>query len=165
MNIFILDTDTQKCAQYHNDRHCSKMILESAQLLSTTMNFFGLHHVYRPTHKNHPCSKWLRESYANFEWLVSLTDRLDSEFYFRFKNIHKSAAMVREHIQPYLTDLKNAYERNNIPTDKMTPFAQAMPDILKSDDAVISYRNYYIQEKQHLAKWSKRETPEWWVNK
>ena len=35
MNIFILDKDIEKCAQYHCDKHLIKMILESAQLLCT----------------------------------------------------------------------------------------------------------------------------------
>lgn len=35
MNIFYLDTDPTKAAQYMTDRHVVKMILESAQLLST----------------------------------------------------------------------------------------------------------------------------------
>jgi hypothetical protein len=35
MNIFYLDTDVVKCAEYHNDKHTVKMILEYAQLLST----------------------------------------------------------------------------------------------------------------------------------
>lgn len=29
MNIFVLDTDTKKCALYHNDKHVIKMILET----------------------------------------------------------------------------------------------------------------------------------------
>ena len=35
MNIFILDENIEKCAQYHCDKHIIKMILESAQLLCT----------------------------------------------------------------------------------------------------------------------------------
>ena len=35
MNIFYLDHDVTKCAEMHNDKHCVKMILEYAQLLST----------------------------------------------------------------------------------------------------------------------------------
>ena len=35
MNIFILDEDIDKCAEYHVDKHVVKMILESAQLLCT----------------------------------------------------------------------------------------------------------------------------------
>mgnify|MGYP003645011953 CR=1 FL=1 len=35
MNIFFLDERPDKCAEMHNDKHCVKMILESAQMLST----------------------------------------------------------------------------------------------------------------------------------
>ncbi|SER70381.1 hypothetical protein SAMN05421690_10568 [Nitrosomonas sp. Nm51] len=37
MNIFVLDLDIKKCAQYDCDQHVSKMILESAQLLCTAL--------------------------------------------------------------------------------------------------------------------------------
>ena len=36
MNIFILDNDIDKCAEYHLDKHIVKMPLESAQMLCTT---------------------------------------------------------------------------------------------------------------------------------
>ena len=35
MNIFYLHNDPKICAEMHNDKHCIKMILEYAQLLST----------------------------------------------------------------------------------------------------------------------------------
>ena len=35
MNIFYLHEEPQNCAQMHNDKHCVKMILESAQMLCT----------------------------------------------------------------------------------------------------------------------------------
>ena len=35
MNIFYLDKDPITCAEMHVDKHCVKMILEYAQLLST----------------------------------------------------------------------------------------------------------------------------------
>jgi hypothetical protein len=61
--------------------------------------------------------------------------------------------------------------RENIPRDDafeevgLTPFAQAMPDKYKSDDPVLSYRNYYMsEEKQKIATWSKkRGKPAWYV--
>jgi hypothetical protein len=33
MNIFLLDWDVRKCAQYHVNRHSTKMCVEYAQLL------------------------------------------------------------------------------------------------------------------------------------
>lgn len=35
MNIFYLSTNTDECARYHCDKHVVKMILETAQMLST----------------------------------------------------------------------------------------------------------------------------------
>ena len=35
MNLFYLDEDLDKCAEYHVDNHVNKMILEAAQLLCT----------------------------------------------------------------------------------------------------------------------------------
>ena len=35
MNIFYLDHNVRKCAEMHNNKHCVKMILEYAQILST----------------------------------------------------------------------------------------------------------------------------------
>jgi hypothetical protein len=33
MNIFVLDSNPKKCAQYHSNSHVVKMVLETAQLL------------------------------------------------------------------------------------------------------------------------------------
>jgi hypothetical protein len=35
MNLFFLDTDPKKCAEYHCDKHVVKMLLELVQLLYT----------------------------------------------------------------------------------------------------------------------------------
>ena len=61
MNIFILDNNPQLCAQYHNNKHVVKMILESAQLLCGAHWVTGGEAPYRLSHKNHPCSIWVRE--------------------------------------------------------------------------------------------------------
>ena len=61
--------------------------------------------------------------------------------------------------------------KENIPTDEkfeeqeLTPFALAMPEKYKTEDAVKSYRNYYMsEEKQKIATWNKlRSKPEWYI--
>jgi hypothetical protein len=47
---------------------------------------------------------------------------------------------------------------------RLTPFALAMPNEYKTDDPVISYRNYYMsEEKQKIASWNKRRPkPAWY---
>ena len=152
MNIFILDHDITRCAQAHNDKHVVKMILETAQLLSTVHWQTGGQGPYKQTHVNHPCSIWARASKGNYLWLCEFGIELCREYTHRYGKVHKSEAVIRslaKHIPP-------------LPKFDMTPFAQAMPDEHKANDAVTAYRNYYIQEKAMLAKWTKRERPYWY---
>ena len=159
MNIFVLDQDPIKSAQYQADKHVVKMILESAQLLCTT------HHMcpsvtlpdrfYKLTHKNHPCNIWLRESLDNYKWLCRHALALCTEYTFRYCKLHASQDIIKWCDQ----------NDPDIPNIGLTPFAQAMPDEYKNDDPVNAYRDYYWYDKRHKFKcvWTKREKPYWWV--
>jgi len=154
MNIFVLDLDIKKCAKYHVDRHCTKMIVEYAQLLC------GVHHIvesgyeipYKLSHKNHPSAIWARECIENYIWLCDLGLELCKEYTFRYGKTHKSQAVI-EWCLTHKPKLKV--------NDDLTPFALAMPDECKVDDAIQSYRNYYMTEKRRMANWKNREIPEW----
>lgn len=152
MNIFILDKDVKKCAQYHNDKHVVKMILETAQLLCTAHWENGSEAPYKSTHKNHPCGIWARESKQNYIWLCRLGLALCREFEFRRGKEHKTKEVIK-------------WCLTNVPKlDKLglTEFPLAMPDEYKTDDPVESYRNYYLNDKRHLASWEKRGQPDWY---
>lgn len=152
MNIFVLDLDIQKCAQYHCDQHVSKMILESAQLLCTALNKKGFDSPYRSTHRNHPCVLWVEESYDNFIWLTKLAMALNSEYRYRFQKDtdHKSVSVIAE-----ISSI--SYELAGL-----TPFVQAMPEQFKvPGDPVAAYRRFYIGEKLSFARWTRRQRPEW----
>ena len=152
MNIFILDRNVQLCAQYHNNKHLNKMIVEHVQILSTASRLLGLDQGYKLTHKNHPCVKWVLESSENWSWLVSLTYSLHLEWKIRFNHNtdHKSIQVLRKMNPP-------EYENKGL-----TTFALAMPAHCKTSDPVESYRNYYMQEKRHLANWGNRGVPNWY---
>jgi hypothetical protein len=150
MNIFILDTDLAKCAQYHVDKHVVKMILEYAQLLSTTVRLSGIDAGYKATHVNHPCTKWCKSSLSNWRYLRELAQEVQNEYYFRYKKVHKSWELILTLPEPNIEDIG------------LTKFALAMPDQYKVNDAVQSYRNYYKADKRHLAAWKNRTIPDWW---
>lgn len=150
MNIFILDYDFDINAQYYVDKHVVKMPLEYAQLLSAAVRLSGFDAGYRLTHKNHPCTKWARESIDNFMWLKKLAEAVGKEYTYRYGRVHKSTIVARE--LPIPTDL---------PIKGLTKFAQAMPNQYKNEDVVTAYRNYYIGEKAHLFSWKKRDIPKW----
>jgi len=154
MNIFLLDTDTRKCAQYHCDKHVVKMILETAQLLC------GVHHMtdqvtdqvpYKLSHKNHPCAIWSRESLSNYLYLCDLGLELCKEYTYRYGKRHKSQDVIEWCVT----------NKPNICDKEFTEPARAMPNEYKVDSVVESYRNYYIGEKSKIAVWKNRDTPEW----
>jgi len=154
MNIFILDNDHQKNAEYHIDKHVSKMITEHAQIMSTVVRLSGIDSGYKKTHVHHPCVKWAGESLSNWLYMLNLTKELHKEWKIRYNHpkerIHKSYGVMLELPRPNIKDIG------------LTPFAQAMPDEYKSNDAVESYRNYYINEKRNIASWKNRNSPYWW---
>ena len=158
MNVFYLDRDPVICAKYHCDRHVVKMILESAQLLCSVINEYANEQItpYKTTHRNHPCTIWVKQSIHNALWLYDLTEALNDEFMFRFdkKVEHKSYQMLRE---ANIRNLLYYY----LPDSPQTEPALAMPEYCKLSDPVESYRLYYTLEKQHLLKYTRRELPKW----
>ena len=176
MNIFYLDKDTKICAEMHVDKHCVKMILEYAQLLSTAHRVLDGHEsitlsvsgrkkktwtisddrnnvLYSATHINHPSAIWVRNSLENYQWLYNMFRDLLKEYTYRYGKTHK-CSMLLGHLQ---------YPPNNIPKDK--PFTEptpAMPDQYKVvGDSIKSYKNYYIGDKQRMFSWKNRQTPSW----
>lgn len=178
MNIFYLHNDPRTCAEMHNDKHCVKMILEYAQLLSTAHRFLDgnpdqrlstsgrkktvyvlADHrdttLYSATHINHPSAIWVRQSYNNYFWLSELLIELCKEYTHRYGKVHK---VERDGL---LNELLHAPKNINLsaPFTEPTP---AMPDDVKVlGDSIASYRKYYIQNKAHLAKWKNRPVPCW----
>lgn len=176
MNIFYLDHDVDACATYHTDKHCIKMILEYAQLLSTAHRILDGKEtigksktgrkvkrwvlddnresvLYSATHVNHPSAVWVRQSLENYIWLSDMLFALLKEYTYRYDKKHKCELLARHLGYPPL----------NIPHKPFTQPTPAMPDDVKiTGDSIGSYRNYYIKNKAHLANWKKRKTPEWY---
>jgi hypothetical protein len=169
MNLFILSLIQKEIAEYMMDKHVSKILLEAVQMLCSAKRILDPEDVinekiYKLAHKNHPVTIWCRKSKENFLWTLDLIEELHKEWKFRYNHSelknHKSyliAQLLKENIP---NDDKFEYAR-------LTPFALAMPDKYKTDDPVLSYRNYYMsEEKQQIASWKKkRDKPDWYVTK
>ena len=157
MNIFYLDRDPEIAAQMHCDKHVVKMILESAQMLSTAHRVLDGDEIadskglYKMAHKNHPCTIWARTNSENYEWLWNLYDHLMKEYTYRYGKHHASER---------LTHALWEFPRNISHGDFTDP-PQCMPDYCKSDDTVTAYQTYYIIEKSDFAKWPDDRRPEW----
>jgi len=157
MNIFYLDKDPMIAAQMMCDKHVVKMILESAQLLSTAHRVLdgdvyadsvGL---YKTAHKNHPSTIWTRASVHNYMWLYNHMISLMQEYTCRYGKHHASERLVAPLRKTPTT----------IPVVDFSDPPQCMPDYCKTEDTVSAYRYYYINEKASFAKWKNAKIPEW----
>lgn len=155
MNIFYLDYDIELCAEYHNDKHCVKQVLEYFQLISTTLHLSGLPCPYKPTHINHTCAKWSRESGANLSYLESLFVYLSDEYEYRYGRVHACRIKWEE----YYHTIQQCIDL--LPSKDFTCPPLCMPDQYKTSCPVESYRLYYLGEKSRMLKWTCRDTPYW----
>ena len=153
MNIFVLDQDPKTAAQMLVDKHVVKMILESAQILSTVCHAKGVEAPYKATHKAHPCTVWAGQSKGNWQWLVDHSLAMCNEYTHRYGKTHASQRVIE-----WCRD-----NRPEFPDNERTPFAQAMPKEYKKPCPVDAYRAYYMGEKAKFATWKNRPTPYWWT--
>ena len=176
MNIFVVDSDPIESARSLLDKHVVKMPLETAQMLSTNQRVLdgrmihdqgkGRKYVfddsredmlYKATMINHPCTIWARQTLGNHRWLCIHGLELCMEYTRRYNRIHACQRIIQWcHENP---------PRNISQSDKVTPFAQAMPEKYRNSDAVIAYRNYYIHEKYRIARWKCSKIPSWFSEK
>lgn len=167
MNIFITDTRPIVCAEHHCDVHLRKMIVETAQLLSTAhVELDGIQVAYKSTHKNHPSAVWVRSDYRNYRWAFTLLYFLTKEYQYRFDKPHKTA----EYCKVLVPAPKNIGGLRQASGDIVPKeFVLAMPDEYKSESVETSYQNYLndkfrewlSREKPMKVEWTKRDVPVW----
>lgn len=101
MNIFAISPCPKTCAAFSVDKHCVKMILETAQMLSANFklldcdsiqNDSGDHFDLVSSPKSvvqHPCTKWARSSRHAMLWLAELGAAYCETYTRRYDKIHK----------------------------------------------------------------------------
>ena len=157
MNIFYLDNHPDEAAEMHCDKHCVKMILEYAQMLSTAHRELDGNVpdiLYKSTHKNHPSTIWTRSSKQHYDWLFRLFRMLSAEYTLRYGKIHKTWEKLGNILE---TAPKNIVENG------WSDPPQCMPDHCKKPDTIDAYRNYYLTEKASFSTWNYSKQPTWWV--
>ena len=176
MNIFVLDQDPTVSAQQYCDKHVPKMVVELLQQLGSAVIRHGAKPEQMPLTKkgtplkggyhNHPCTRWVGDSRANYMWAIDHAQELCREYTRRFDKTHFCEAGIR-HLR---------YMSKRIPEGNITPFALAMPDDYRpenvdsediiyhatGDTAVQAYRDYY--HSKQFAQWNKgTDAPSWWM--
>jgi len=153
MNIFCVDADPITAARALPDRHVTKMILESAQMLSIVFSphYWDIGEVYKVdgtpfktakgAFKNHPCTQWAAASFENCAWLIQHACAMCTEFRARYgkphgleKSLFECKKLFHEHTGESITCYRN-----------ITGFTRAMPEDIKFDDTIddiTAYRKY-----------------------
>ena len=160
MNIFVLAESPTLAARYHDDVRLPKMVVELYQQLGSAVRRHGATDEQMPLtqkgtplkggYHNHPCTRWVGDSLANFFWAHRHAMALCHEYTSRFGKVHSCQAGIVK-----LLDLSVL-----IPSGTLTPFAQAMPDEFRRKDgnAVEAYREYYRHGKNYM---NKGKGPQW----
>jgi hypothetical protein len=163
----------------HNDKHVVKMILEYAQLLSTAHRVIdGIlidgysktgrkqkkyvlsddrdSTLYSATHINHPSAIWVRVRESHYRWLFTLWIELMDEYTYRYGKVHASSRLISGLSKPPTNiEFGGGY-------DEPTP---AMPEDYKvKNDSITSYRNYYINDKAKMSRWTNSPMPTWFAD-
>lgn len=182
MNIFYLNENPKQCAEEHLDKHCVKMILEYAQLLSTAHRLLDgkLYEgktnagrnikrwklddhnletlLFKASHVSHPSAIWCRKNVQNYMWLAELLEWTCAEYTHRYGKVHS----VEQ--SGLMQTLKNNFPKN-LPIGEFTEPTPAMPDDCKvPGDSLASYKKYYIEKKRLFAKWTNRPMPSWFAD-
>lgn len=163
------------------DSHVVKMIIETAQLLSTAHRIIDgeqvlveLRHketgkvkkknvwilpdnrndiVYACTHVNHPSAIWTRQSVENYNWLVDHLYHLGKEYTHRYEKRHLTIEKCFYTLQSPPHGLRD--------WDWTKPPSAMDESYIISDDPIVNYRNYYKHGKERLHKWKNRQPPPW----
>lgn len=152
MNIFVLDQSPEVAASLHCDQHLNKMILESAQMLSTAMHQWYPHlspYLYKPAHPNHPCTKWVCSNIENAYWVAELMYHLDTIRQDLGSNEH--ASMVIHQM------FHNNYDYSA--SNKTEPFVFAGPLQLKLRPDLSIYQKYQELYKLKYKQWLDTKRP------
>jgi hypothetical protein len=126
LNIFVTNACPKKCAEFLDSARLRKMVLETAQLLSSAIQLCGYtgSDVYKITHKNHPSNVWCRTSQGNYKWLLAHFKALCEEYTLRAGKTHASSKLL-----PVL-------EANThlLPEGNQTPFSNNARNLTKGVD-------------------------------
>jgi len=180
MNIFFLHEDAVIAATMQCDKHVPKMLLETAQMLSTAhrvldgtkiqrpsksgkrMVWYWEHPdpqldevLYTPTHVNHPSSVWIRENSENYKWAFTHFVGLCVEFRFRFRKAHLSETKLRRPLANLPKNIPPSVERS--------PIALAIDDKFKGPDPISSYQKFYQAKQERMTmEWNRgTHKPDW----
>lgn len=159
MNIFLTDPCPRVCAINLDDKRVNKMLLETAQLLSSAMRSRGLvKGLYKNTHVNHPCAVWTRSSSAAFRWMLEHGYWLADEYAYRYNTKRRNKSLLDDnryydHACMRILDIAMQSYNDIFPHDGLPlVFNFNSSGQTKGDDVFINYQLCMSNKWLHLDK-------------
>lgn len=162
MNIFAVNADPRIAALELPDKLVPKMIVESAQMLSTAHRVLDgdanadFNNLYKKAYENHPSTIWVRQDGLNYWWLWMHALTLCEEYRWRFtsdddKPHHKTLQVILN-----LQELPK-----NIPNEKTNKYEVledlplCMPEQYKEEASnwqgvIDCYQKFVTQDKPYM---------------
>ena len=162
MNIFAIDDDPVVAAQGLCDQHVVKMVTETAQMLCSAYHVATQSPApYKPTHVNHPCTKWAGRTRGNWDWLVDHGLALSAEYTYRYGKTHASQSAI-QWCKDRTSDIEGSRAIIGWPRER-EDFEQCVLPQYKQSDSVEAYRLYYRGEKLSFARWKDTSRKPLWI--
>tara|TARA_B100000378_G_scaffold200424_1_gene163888 strand:- start:396 stop:1058 length:663 start_codon:yes stop_codon:yes gene_type:complete len=162
MNIFAVNEDPRLAALQLPDKLIPKMIVESAQMLSTAHRVLDgdekadAKGLYKKAYENHPSTIWVRKDAMNYWWLWMHALTLCHEYRWRFTDeggigIHKTETVIYA-----LQDLPlNIPAEKNTSWEVLVDLPLCMPDQYKTTNGydqrtTEAYQQFVTQDKPYM---------------
>lgn len=144
MNIFYTHPNPEICALNHSNRHCIKMILEYAQMLSTAHRKLDGHKLadewglMKATHESHPCTFWVEQSTYHYKWLYDVWVYLLFQYRETYGRSHKAERLIAHLSNTPFNMLKRGFK---------PPYPVGDVELAKQEkDVTIFYKKYLINK-------------------
>ena len=151
MNIFYLDKDPVKAAKHLYNKHVVKMVLETAQMLSTAARAQGHDVGYKSAYPKHPMTMWVGSTLENYLYACRIGIALTEEYTKRYGKIHVCA----EHLKWLYTNHPSTFTQRKSDTAYYSEegIPECMPEEYKTKSIIQAYQMYYMMDKMGFARY------------
>lgn len=182
MNLFFLSQSPALCGKYYANNHIDYSIINATRMLCWAhFTEDGIPHLTEkqlstfPRKKgyfkfskrfySHPWAIWIRESEANWLWMLSLSEQLCKEFTklyghgYGYEPIHQWLRLNK----PKFDNIKEEITFPPLVFENWSEFLKPSNNTeITLLTAVKLYRYFYVLSKKHFVVWKGRTEPEWW---